>query len=51
MDAANRSPAEDLAYKAKARRAWAAGDYHRFASDLVWQLGAELVTACGIRGG
>src|SRR5215510_9849522 len=51
MDAANRSRAEDLAYKAQVHRAWALGDYHRFASDLVWQLGAELVTACGIRAG
>ena len=41
--------AEDLAYKAEVRRAWGLGDYHRFASDLVWHLGAELVTACGIR--
>jgi ubiquinone/menaquinone biosynthesis C-methylase UbiE len=40
---------EDLAYKAEVRRAWGLGDYHRFASDLVWHLGAELVTACGIR--
>jgi len=51
MDAANRSRAEDLAYKAQVHRAWALGDYHRFASDLVWQLGAELVAACGIRAG
>src|SRR5215475_14927367 len=39
---------EDRAYKAGVRRAWAQGDYHRFAADLVWHLGAELVTACQI---
>jgi SAM-dependent methyltransferase len=27
---------------------WALGDYHRFATATVWQLGPELVTACGI---
>jgi 2-polyprenyl-3-methyl-5-hydroxy-6-metoxy-1,4-benzoquinol methylase len=31
------------------RQAWALGDYHRFASDLVWPLGAELASACQIR--
>jgi ubiquinone/menaquinone biosynthesis C-methylase UbiE len=31
------------------RRAWAVGDYHRFATDLIWRLGVELVSACGIR--
>src|SRR5215475_10356658 len=39
---------EDLAYKVGVRQAWALGDYHRFASDLVWHMGAELVTACQI---
>ena len=48
MNMANRR-AGDLGYKAEVRRAWGLGDYHRFASDLVWHLGAELVTACGIR--
>jgi SAM-dependent methyltransferase len=48
MNIANRARADDLAYKAAVRRAWAAGDYHRFASDLIWHLGAELVPACGI---
>src|SRR5215468_61368 len=51
MGVADRSVAEDLEYKAQARRSWAAGDYHRFASDLVWGLGAELVSACGITPG
>jgi SAM-dependent methyltransferase len=27
---------------------WALGDYHRFAIATVWQLGPELVAACGI---
>ena len=48
MDGASRARAEDAAYKAGTRRAWALGDYHRFASDLVWSLGAELVSACRI---
>jgi 2-polyprenyl-3-methyl-5-hydroxy-6-metoxy-1,4-benzoquinol methylase len=40
--------ADDVAYKAGVRRAWALGDYHRFASDLMWSLGAELVSTCRI---
>ncbi|HEX9232203.1 MAG TPA: methyltransferase domain-containing protein [Jatrophihabitantaceae bacterium] len=36
---------------AAARATWALGDYHRFATDLIWQLGAELVAACGISAG
>jgi ubiquinone/menaquinone biosynthesis C-methylase UbiE len=51
MNLINRTRAEDAAYKAGTRRAWAAGDYHRFATDLVWDLGAELVAACGITPG
>jgi ubiquinone/menaquinone biosynthesis C-methylase UbiE len=27
---------------------WALGDYHRFATATVWQLGPELVRACGV---
>ena len=30
---------------------WALGDYHRFATQLVWDLGPELVAACGIGNG
>jgi len=30
---------------------WALGDYHRFAKDLIWGFGAELVVACGIGAG
>jgi 2-polyprenyl-6-hydroxyphenyl methylase/3-demethylubiquinone-9 3-methyltransferase len=34
--------------KAAERAAWALGDYHRFATELVWELGPVLVAACGI---
>jgi SAM-dependent methyltransferase len=34
--------------KADARRMWARGDYHRFATSTVWPLGRILVEACGI---
>ena len=27
---------------------WALGDYHRFAKEMVWSVGPELVAACGI---
>ena len=30
---------------------WALGDYHRFATSTVWQLGPVLVEACGISAG
>ena len=38
----------DRELKATARAMWALGDYHRFATELVWQLGPVLVEACGI---
>ncbi len=41
----------DGGYRAATRATWALGDYHRFATDLVWGLGAELVAACGITAG
>jgi ubiquinone/menaquinone biosynthesis C-methylase UbiE len=41
----------DRELKAGARAVWAMGDYHRFATDLVWELGATLVGACGIGAG
>jgi ubiquinone/menaquinone biosynthesis C-methylase UbiE len=34
-----------------ARAMWALGDYHTFATQLVWELGLELVAACGISPG
>ena len=37
--------------KAAARAAWRLGDYHRFATELVWEVGPVLVEACGIRPG
>jgi 2-polyprenyl-3-methyl-5-hydroxy-6-metoxy-1,4-benzoquinol methylase len=37
--------------KAAARQAWAQGDYHRFATATVWELGPLLVHACGITPG
>jgi SAM-dependent methyltransferase len=30
---------------------WALGDYDRFARALIWDVGAELVAACGVRPG
>lgn len=37
--------------KAATRAMWALGDYHRFANELIWGLGPELVAACGIAPG
>jgi ubiquinone/menaquinone biosynthesis C-methylase UbiE len=37
--------------KATARAMWALGDYHRFAKQLVWQLGPVLVEACDVAAG
>ena len=37
--------------KAMARSMWALGDYHRFARELVWEVGPVLVDACGITAG
>ena len=37
--------------KAVIRELWAAGDYHRFAKTLVWEVGPVLVEACGISAG
>ncbi len=37
--------------KAAARVVWALGDYHRFATATVWDLGPVLVEACGISSG
>ena len=33
------------------RRVWALGDYHRFATRTVWEIGPVLVQACGIGSG
>jgi len=37
--------------KAATRAMWALGDYHKFATELVWELGPVLVEACGISAG
>jgi ubiquinone/menaquinone biosynthesis C-methylase UbiE len=37
--------------KAQQRAMWALGDYHRFATQTVWELGPVLVDACAIRPG
>ncbi len=37
--------------KSATRAMWALGDYHRFATTLVWKLGPVLVDACGISAG
>jgi ubiquinone/menaquinone biosynthesis C-methylase UbiE len=37
--------------KSAHRAMWALGDYHRFATSTVWQLGPVLVDACGIAAG
>jgi ubiquinone/menaquinone biosynthesis C-methylase UbiE len=37
--------------KSAVRAMWARGDYHRFATELVWELGPVLVEACGISAG
>jgi len=36
---------------AGARAVWSLGDYHRFATEMVWQLGPRLVEACEIAPG
>ena len=42
---------EDRELKAGVRAMWASGDYHAFATELVWELGPVLVEACGISAG
>lgn len=41
----------DRMLKAAHRTMWAMGDYHRFATATVWELGPVLVEACGISAG
>jgi SAM-dependent methyltransferase len=38
----------ELDVKSATRRAWARGDYHRFAKATVWEVGPVLVEACAI---
>jgi SAM-dependent methyltransferase len=42
---------EDRKLKARQRELWALGDYHRVATDVLWEFGRELVEACGICSG
>ena len=51
IDELTRPRPADRELKAATRAMWAMGDYHRFATDLVWELGATLVEACGIAAG
>ena len=37
--------------KTATRAIWALGDYHRFATETVWEIGPVLVEACGISAG
>jgi 2-polyprenyl-3-methyl-5-hydroxy-6-metoxy-1,4-benzoquinol methylase len=41
----------DKQLKRAIRGMWALGDYHRFATELVWEVGQVLVDACGISPG
>ncbi|HEU0024556.1 MAG TPA: methyltransferase domain-containing protein [Thermoleophilaceae bacterium] len=50
MEARSQRPA-DREMKAATRAMWALGDYHRFARELVWELGPVLVEACGVAPG
>ena len=50
-DGLDRTDGEDRRVKAAVRSVWALGDYHRFATALIWGLGAELVRACDVRAG
>jgi len=45
------APDADRTLKAAHRAMWALGDYHRFATATVWELGPVLVKACGISAG
>jgi ubiquinone/menaquinone biosynthesis C-methylase UbiE len=46
-----RAAEESRERKAADRAMWALGDYHRFATELVWELGPVLVEACRISPG
>ncbi|RJU02431.1 class I SAM-dependent methyltransferase [Arthrobacter frigidicola] len=51
MDDVKSASDADRALKQKHRAMWAQGDYPTLASDLISELGAVLVEACGIRPG
>lgn len=46
-----RAAETDRQLKAGMRAMWALGDYGRFATEMVWDIGPVLVRACGIRAG
>lgn len=43
--------ATDRELKARTRAMWALGDYHRFATATIWEMGPVLVRACGVEAG
>jgi SAM-dependent methyltransferase len=51
MDTVRTAEADDDELKARQRAMWALGDYHRVATDLLWEFGRELVDACRISPG
>jgi ubiquinone/menaquinone biosynthesis C-methylase UbiE len=51
MQAAALSRVGEMSAKAETRAMWALGDYHRFATETVWELGTVLVEACGVSAG
>ena len=51
MAAASAAALQDRELKTATRAMWASGDYHRFATKTVWELGPILVEACGIEPG
>jgi SAM-dependent methyltransferase len=42
---------EDPEVKTRQRAMWGLGNYHKFATELIWNFGPELVEACGISPG
>ena len=51
LSAGTGAAGRDHGQKADVRRMWALGDYHRFATELIWEVGAVLVEACGVSAG
>ena len=42
---------DDRRLKAAVRSMWARGDYHRFATSTIWEMGPRLVEACAVSAG
>lgn len=51
VDTPAEAPEADAALKARHRAMWALGDYPKVAAEVIPQLGAVLVEACGVRSG